>query len=229
MTRSVFDLAASGRSNYSKVRSSLTLSCSARGHVRALNWRGRECGSRVCVRSSALKLGALRTRVCRRQTAAHTEGESTYTPPASYLAGVDAARCVHARVRSSVRTWRPCVPTHAAARVWQPLCGDPNEGRQASKLGRAGAARAAILLDSGWKTCRALVTTTTTHHVDAADDEQRHPVSRVASRRDTATCGTTLAVTPDCPRITHQRRRTLSRGYAVTATANRVHVYHACG
>lgn len=32
------------------------------------------------------------------------------------------------------------------------LCGDPNEGRQASKLGRAAAARAAILLESGWKT-----------------------------------------------------------------------------
>lgn len=31
------------------------------------------------------------------------------------------------------------------------LCGDPNEGRQASKLGRAAAARAAILLESGWK------------------------------------------------------------------------------
>lgn len=34
------------------------------------------------------------------------------------------------------------------------LCGDPNEGRQASKLGRAAAARAAILLESGWKNVR---------------------------------------------------------------------------
>lgn len=42
-------LAASIRTTR-RFRSSLTLSCSARGHVRALNWRGRECGLRVCVR-----------------------------------------------------------------------------------------------------------------------------------------------------------------------------------
>lgn len=64
------------------------------------------------------------------------------------------------------------IHTHVTARVWRSLCWGPNEGRQASKLGRAGAARAAILLDSGWKTSRALVTTTTTtHHVDAVGDD----------------------------------------------------------
>ena len=142
------------RVDSNRIRSSLTLSCSARGHVRALNWRGRECGSRVCVR---FRVECCTRIVCRRQTDIEKEKYVHAAPPASYLAGVDAARCVHARVRFPTRTWRLCAPTHVTARVWQPLCGDPNEGRQASKLGRAGAARAAILLDSGWKTCRAFV------------------------------------------------------------------------
>ena len=45
-----------------------------------------------------------------------------------------------------------CIRTHAWQRSRVCLCRDPNEGRQASKLGRAAAARAAILLESGWKT-----------------------------------------------------------------------------
>lgn len=72
-----------------------------------------------------------------------------------------AAAAAAARVFAT--PWRACTCACAPLRIRvdphtrvQPdracLCGDPNEGRQASKLGRAAAARAAILLESGWKT-----------------------------------------------------------------------------
>lgn len=77
-----------------------------------------------------------------------------------------AAAAAAARVFAT--PWRACTCACAPLRIRvdphtrvQPdracLCGDPNEGRQASKLGRAAAARAAILLESGWKTSGAAV------------------------------------------------------------------------
>jgi len=69
--------------------------------------------------------------------------------------------------------------------------GDPNEGRQASKLGRAGAARAAILRDSGWKTFRALVATTTTTTIHHVGD-----TLRVATRRTAIDISARIGIAP---------------------------------
>ena len=115
---------------------SFPLSCSARRHVRA--WLAGARKFSVCVAACTYWSMCVCVCVCIRDRAFYIRVASR------------RGKRVHARVRPR----RTCTlaRTHAWPRSRVCLCGDPNEGRQASKLGRAAAARAAILLESGWKT-----------------------------------------------------------------------------
>jgi len=136
----------------------------------------REC-ARPCARTPVSSAWNARIRAAsaartyrriRRNTHKHTHTRARARAPAKLLSGGRrrGAVCACARVHSPARTYSRSLRalTHGGGmRVSATsVRGDPNEGRQASKLGRAGAARAAILRDSGWKTFRALVATTTT-------------------------------------------------------------------
>lgn len=162
---------------------SFPLSCSARRHVRA--WLAGARRSGVCV--AALHV---------------LEHAYVYEPARSIYVwrrvGTAARVCLlrGERVHARVRPRRTCTfaRTHAWPRSRVCLCGDPNEGRQASKLGRAAAARAAILLESGWKTSPRSTRSSVTRLDVVRGFPRRWPVHRTG-RRDS--CHTVTCVTAE--------------------------------
>lgn len=183
MTRSVFDFQPHQlkQSEGSKFPSHAQLFC-ARTRARAIDGGGENVAhARVCVCVRPLsprRVERLARVYSQANSHARTHARARIQRHSIWRASTRRGVCMRAYAPPLVRgvLCAPTTHTHATARVWRSLCWGPNEGRQASKLGRAGAARAAILLDSGWKTSRALVTTTTTttHHVDAVGDDILH-------------------------------------------------------
>lgn len=165
-----------GRVNSNGSKSSLTLSCSARGHVRALNWRGRECGLRVCVRSRVERS----THTCIAGKQPHIQKQRVHTRRRLSIWRASTQHGVCMRVYAPPLVRSVYVHSHVRQHACGSLCvGTQTKGGKPVSSGAPERREQPFYSIPGGK--RAVVTTTTTHHVGTVDD-----TSYIASRHDIA-------------------------------------------
>lgn len=148
MTRPILDINSHGE--YSKFPNAQLFRARTRGGL----FGGGESAAHACVCIRPLQyltyvVRSVSHAFIRKQSHIHFRMCTHFRLPiwrASTRRGVCMRTYTLPRLYISLRTPTHIGGTCVAISVWR-----PNEGRQASKLGRAGAARAAILLDSGWK------------------------------------------------------------------------------